>query len=84
MVFFLLQENNLEDRLHANASDLQASSEASSKAIMSGVFSSDLKDELVVRLSAAPFKGTFVAVRSSGTDEDSAAHSFAGTIISLV
>lgn len=78
-----LQDNCLEDSLHANTADLQASSESSSKAIMRGVFSEALMDELTLRLSNQPFEDMFVAVRSSGTDEDSAAHSFAGQILLL-
>ncbi len=41
-------------------------------------FASHPRDEIVERLSQPPFSDSFVAVRSSGTDEDSAAHSFAG------
>ena len=36
------------------------------------------REEIESRLSVPPFSNAFVAVRSSGTDEDSAAHSFAG------
>ena len=39
---------------------------------------SQLEKELTLYLSQEPFSKSFVAVRSSGTDEDSAAHSFAG------
>ena len=46
---------------------------------MGGIFSTVIKDEVMRRLAVLPFDGAFVAVRSSGTDEDSAAHSFAGT-----
>lgn len=45
---------------------------------MKGVVSSKLGEEVASRLLAPPFEGSFVAVRSSGTDEDSASHSFAG------
>lgn len=45
---------------------------------MSGSWPQDLLKELEERLTCSPFSESFVAVRSSGTDEDSAAHSFAG------
>ena len=40
--------------------------------------SSQLETELNQHLAQEPFSTSFVAVRSSGTDEDSATHSFAG------
>ena len=45
---------------------------------MAGSWPDDLLTVLQEHLSASPFADSFVAVRSSGTDEDSAAHSFAG------
>ena len=47
---------------------------------MGGAFPSALEACIRERLSATPFEGAVVAVRSSGTDEDSASHSFAGKI----
>jgi pyruvate,water dikinase len=38
----------------------------------------ELEEEIKQRLEEDPFRDSFVAVRSSGTDEDSATHSFAG------
>ena len=61
-----------------NPSDLNASSKTAQDAIMRGRLPSGLEEEVTQRLCAPPFHGVFVAVRSSGTDEDSAAHSFAG------
>lgn len=68
----------MQESLRPNTTDLQASSDASSEAIMAESLPSTLADEVAERLSAPPFKDEFVAVRSSGTDEDSATHSFAG------
>ena len=50
---------------------------------MKGKWPQDLLDTLKEKLSSPPFNedGLFVAVRSSGTDEDSASHSFAGRSI---
>lgn len=50
---------------------------------MKGNWPQDLIDTLKEKLSSSPFDedGLFVAVRSSGTDEDSASHSFAGQSI---
>lgn len=45
---------------------------------MDGVWSNSLRGEIETRLASETFANKFVAVRSSGTDEDSAAHSFAG------
>lgn len=45
---------------------------------MKGVWPESLKQQLEQRLTSGNFIETFVAVRSSGTDEDSGTHSFAG------
>ena len=45
---------------------------------LAGSFPATLRAELSARLAAAPFAGSFLAVRSSGIGEDSASHSFAG------
>lgn len=47
---------------------------------MDGQWPNDVLQSLKDKLSTSPFFETFVAVRSSGTDEDSSAHSFAGKI----
>ena len=51
---------------------------------MAASLSSQLEEELCQRLSQEPFSESFVAVRSSGTDEDSATHSFAGQFGMLI
>ena len=50
------------------------------KEIIQTLLISLCRAEIESRLSVPPFSGAFVAVRSSGTDEDSAAHSFAGLL----
>ena len=45
---------------------------------MDGVWPDNLEKEIKERLNSNTFSDRFVAVRSSGTDEDSASHSFAG------
>ena len=45
---------------------------------------SALEEEMRRRLGGTPFRDGFVAVRSSGTDEDSSAHSFAGGLVDLL
>lgn len=72
------QENNLQDSLHIDPSDLKSSTAAIRSRILSAPFPATLREEVSARLSQTPFSDNFVAVRSSGTDEDSAAHSFAG------
>ena len=72
------QENNLKDSLHIDASDLKSSAEVIQSRIMSASLPAKLRDEIASRLRESPFSDSFVAVRSSGTDEDSSAHSFAG------
>ena len=47
--------------------------------IMEGIWPDDLREIIEERLSQPTFSTGFVAVRSSGTDEDSASHSFAGS-----
>ncbi len=64
-----------------SSQDLQASSSRVQGALMEGEFPTDLEGEVMLRLSDPPFQGAMVAVRSSGTDEDSAAHSFAGVYL---
>lgn len=77
--FFYLQANDLVESLHVNTSDLKSSTSQIQEVLMGGAFPSVLEAQIRERLSAPPFDGALVAVRSSGTDEDSSAHSFAGT-----
>ena len=69
----------MTNRLHISQADLKSSTATIQDSIMSGSWPQDLHKELEERLTCVPFSEGFVAVRSSGTDEDSAAHSFAGT-----
>ena len=45
---------------------------------MGGAWPDQLREEIEGKLASEVFADRFVAVRSSGTDEDSASHSFAG------
>lgn len=78
MLLSFFQANGLSESLHVNPSDLQGSSSRIQEALMGGAIPQGLREEVLGRLSAAPFEGSMVAVRSSGTDEDSTSHSFAG------
>lgn len=66
-----------------NPADLKSSSERIQDAVVGGGFPSAVEEQIRQRLSVSPFAGAMVAVRSSGVDEDSAAHSFAGTVCIL-
>ena len=59
-------------------SDLKAGAEAIRDAICSAPFPPSLEEAILAKLATPTFDGRYVAVRSSGTDEDSASHSFAG------
>lgn len=59
------------DQLKESTSNIQQN-------IMDGKWPNDLETVITRKLSCSPFSMNFLAVRSSGTDEDSAAHSFAG------
>ncbi len=74
----MFQVNGLGESLGPNVSDLPASSSATEAAIMAATLPASLVEQISSRLGTRPFKEEFVAVRSSGTDEDSASHSFAG------
>ena len=69
----------MANKLHVSQADLKSSTAAIQDSIMSGSWPQDLLKELEERLTCVPFSGNFLAIRSSGTDEDSAAHSFAGS-----
>ncbi len=73
-----MQENNLKDSLSIDSSDVKGSCERVQALLTTCQVSETLRSEVVQKLGEAPFSDGFVAVRSSGTDEDSAAHSFAG------
>ena len=59
-------------------SGLEKSCKHIQDSILSSPIPPDLEDDILSRISEEPLKGRLVAVRSSGTDEDSGAHSFAG------
>ncbi|XP_064399663.1 rifampicin phosphotransferase-like isoform X2 [Halichondria panicea] len=73
-----IQGNKLKNSLSVDSSDVKGSSERVGSLIMDSVVPGSLKDEIAQRLGQSPYSDGFVAVRSSGTDEDSSAHSFAG------
>ena len=72
------QENHLGSSFHIDSSNLAASAALIQDKIMAAPLPSQLEEELRQRLAQEPFSHSFVAVRSSGTDEDSATHSFTG------
>lgn len=72
-----VEENELVSLLTVSQ-DLQAKAEAVEEAFKSARVPQSLEEEILTRLDLEHFRGRFVAVRSSGTDEDSASHSFAG------
>ena len=72
------QDNNLQYSLHVQPSQLKSGAEAVKNAISSAPFPPALEEAIVAKLATPTFEGRYVAVRSSGTDEDSASHSFAG------
>ena len=75
---YYYQENHLGSSLHIDSSNLTASAALIQDKIMAALLPTQLEKELRQRLAQEPFSDSFVAVRSSGTDEDSATHSFAG------
>ena len=72
------QESNLKNSLFVNPSNLKESADLIYNKIMSSPLPTKLREEISSRLARDPFADSYVAVRSSGTDEDSSAHSFAG------
>ena len=80
-LFSFLQANNLQNSLSIDPTDLKASSEAIQRIIASSQIPPSLEEAITERLATPTFSDRFVAVRSSGTDEDSAAHSFAGECV---
>lgn len=77
---FLIENGLTEASLTVTPNSLKESTQTIQEQIMKGNWPQDLIDTLKEKLSSSPFDedGLFVAVRSSGTDEDSASHSFAG------
>eukprot|EP01137_Pigoraptor_chileana_P023651 Opistho-2@90297 len=74
-----IEYNNLQGKLVVKAgADLAAYVEDVKAAFMTKPLPPDLEEGLRARLSQRPFSDHHVAVRSSGTDEDSGDHSFAG------
>lgn len=61
-----------------DAKNLAESTSRAQEAIKTASYPSGLEQAITARLMESPFSDHFVAVRSSGTDEDSASHSFAG------
>ena len=76
-----MQANNLKNSLAIEPSDLKASAEAIQDVITSSAIPPSLEEAIVESLATPSFADRFVAVRSSGTDEDSASHSFAGECV---
>eukprot|EP00118_Oscarella_pearsei_P005272 m.24046 g.24046 ORF g.24046 m.24046 type:complete len:980 (+) comp28565_c0_seq3:186-3125(+) len=72
-----VEESNLHAILHVEE-DLEKTAKAVENAFKSSPLPDELEREIGARLHRTPFADHFVAVRSSGTDEDSSAHSFAG------
>ena len=63
------QENHLGSSLHIDSVNLAASASLTQDKIMAAPLPSQLEEELCQRLAQEPFCDSFVAVRSSGTDE---------------
>ncbi len=78
-----IQENNLESALVVDGEPLAESERIHSK-ITSAPFSASLGEILKSELEKAGLLTPFVAVRSSGIDEDSSEHSFAGQFSSFL
>lgn len=83
---FRYQANQLEDTVaHIDSkSDLTDVSRRIQERIKGAALPKELSMAVAGRLSSHPFTGRFVAVRSSGADEDSASHSFAGQFDTLL
>ena len=64
--------------------DLKKSCQQIEDAILSAKLPLALEQALEGELDKDPFRGGFLAVRSSGTDEDSGSHSFAGQFESFL
>ena len=58
--------------------DIEAGCKRVEEAFLASPLPPDLEEEIVALLAEKPYDGRFLAVRSSGTDEDTGAHSFAG------
>lgn len=74
-----MQENGLKASLRVDQGDLKASAEAIQQHICNNASTPTfLQEAIAMKLATPTFTERFVAVRSSGTDEDSSSHSFAG------
>ncbi len=78
-----VDENKLADVLKPTT-DLAALSKRVEDAFVNGKISDGLKQEILAKMKALGLDNTFVAVRSSGLDEDSAQNSFAGQFSSFL
>lgn len=76
-----MQANNLQHSLSVDPSDLKTSAQSVQSVILDSTVPPSLEEAIKARLATPIFADRFVAVRSSGTDEDSASHSFAGECI---
>ena len=76
-----MQTNNLQHSLSVDPSDLKTSAETIQSIISHSTVPPSLEEAIKARLATPTFADRFVAVRSSGTDEDSASHSFAGECV---
>ncbi|CAI8037287.1 Prodigiosin synthesizing transferase PigC [Geodia barretti] len=73
-----IEANNLRHSLMVDPGDLKTGAEAIQDSVISAPFPPSLEEAILAKLATPTFDGRYVAVRSSGTDEDSASHSFAG------
>ena len=64
--------------MRVNSENLASSAARIESAISKADLPTVLREQITSRLTVPPFRDSYVAVRSSGTDEDSASHSFAG------
>lgn len=78
-----IDENNLKDALK-NIKDPKADSQRIEKLFAAKELSSELRAELKIELEKHGLLGEELAVRSSGLDEDSKEHSFAGMFSSFL
>lgn len=73
-----LQSSNLQSVLVLDPLEIEAGCKRVEEAFLSSPLPPDLEEQLLAQLAGEPYDGRFLAVRSSGTDEDTGAHSFAG------
>lgn len=68
----------MQGLLVLDPTDIEASCKRVEEVFLASPLPPDLEEQLLTRLAEEPYSGRFLAVRSSGTDEDTGAHSFAG------